>query len=292
MLSIGGSAKMTADVLLNKIFTVNSLRKAVNNKNGDLYKETINSLSISNGEIKTNLDAIKNMYKYMYKSHRNEYFYKNTLINKILLGRHSVRTSTAIRELPISNNILDLLIINGIGQVYEIKTGLDNLNRLKDQLNAYYMAFSYCNVVTDLSHLDDLKELLSDTPTGIILLTSRGTLHVEKSPSEYNDKLNSQEIFRILRKSEFENIIKKNFGYLPKVGQSKYYQECFELFKTIEVKQTQKFMLDELKKRTSINQENYSYFKDIPKELKALVYFSDYKIKEYNVLQEFLNTKY
>lgn len=32
MLSIGGSAKMTADVLLNKIFTVNSLRKAVNNK--------------------------------------------------------------------------------------------------------------------------------------------------------------------------------------------------------------------------------------------------------------------
>lgn len=283
---------MTTDVLLNKIFTVNSLRKAINNKNSDLYKKTIDSLNINSSEIVTNLDAIKNMYQYMYKFHRNEYFYKNTLINKILLGRHSVRTSTAIRELPISNNILDLLIINGIGQVYEIKTGLDNLNRLKDQLNAYYKAFSYCNVVTDLSHLDDLKKMLSDTPTGIILLTNRGTLHVEKEPSEYNDKLNSLEMFKILRKGEFEHILTENFGQLPKVGQSKYYQECFNLFETIDVKYAQKFMLNELKKRSSINQENYDYFKDIPKELKTLVYFSNYKLKEYNVLKEFLNTKY
>lgn len=283
---------MTTDILLNKIFTVNSLKKIINNKNNELYKMTVESLNLNVDKISTNLDALKKIYEYMNKFHRNEYFYKNTLINKILLGRHSVRTSTAIRELPISNNILDLLMINGVGQVYEIKTGLDNLNRLQDQLDSYYKVFSYCNVVTDSSHLESVKAIVDSTPTGIILLTKRGTLHIEKEVCQYDNELNSKEMFKVLRKGEFENIIKRRFGYLPNVGQSKYYDECFNLFDSIEIKEAQSLMLKELKMRSFINKANYDYFLNIPKELKALVYFSNYGIKEYNELGKFLNSKY
>lgn len=282
---------MTTDVLLNKFFTVNSLNKFIKNNNIDLYKK-VTKLFLNDDKVDTNLDAIKKMYSYMSKKHRNEYFYKNTLINKILLGKHSVRTSTAIRELPINNNILDLLIINGIGQVYEIKTGLDNLNRLNSQLEAYYTVFSYCNVVTDVTHLQEIKDRLDGTPTGIIVLTQRGTLHVEKKAINCDDYLNSKAIFNVLRKYEFENILKKVYGYLPQTTQSKYYDACFNLFEQIEVKRAQNIMLKELKKRSSINESNYQNFQSIPKEIKSLVYFSDYKDKEFDSLNRFLNMKY
>lgn len=283
---------MTTENMINKMFTVNSLKKIIGEQNNRIYKRTVSSVIEPKNEVSTNLDALKIVYKYMSKNHRNEYFYKNTLINKILLGRHSVRTSTAIRELPILNNILDLLIINGIGQVYEIKTGLDNLLRLQDQLNAYYMVFSYCNVVTDVSHLSAVKELLAKTPTGIILLTNRGTLHVEKEAVEFNDKLNSKTIFKVLRKYEFENILISEYGKLPETTQSKYYDACFELFERINIKKSQEYMLKELKKRNPIDETNYKQFKNVPKEIKSLVYFSDYKNKEYNELNEFLESKY
>lgn len=57
--------------------------------------------------------------------HRNEYVYKNVLLNRIVMGRHSTRTSTAFTEVPIGDSIADFLIINGKATVYEIKTDLE-----------------------------------------------------------------------------------------------------------------------------------------------------------------------
>ncbi|MFC6177383.1 sce7726 family protein [Companilactobacillus huachuanensis] len=283
---------MTTATLINKMFTVNSLKRIISNPNNRTYSKTVNTVIGNQDSVDTNLDALKKVYKYMSKNHRNEYFYKNTLVNKILLGKHSVRTSTAIRELPILNNILDLLIINGTGQVYEIKTGLDNLMRLNDQLSAYYMVFSYCNVVTDMTHLQAIKEMLQGTPTGIILLTDRGTLHVEKKSEEYNDRLDNKTIFNVLRKYEFENIISSEYGFLPDTTQSKYYDACFEIFEKMDVKKSQKYMLKELKNRSYINKNNYGQFNRVPAEIKSLVYFSDYSEIEYRNLNSFLNNKY
>lgn len=124
----------------------------------------------------------------MAKKHRNEYLYKNALLNKILSGRHSLTTSTAIRELPVAGNILDFLIINGIGQVYEIKTELDNLRRLKNQIAAYYQAFSFCNVVTNEEKVAEIEKLI-DQDTGIIVLTKRNTLHVVRGPLQHDADL-------------------------------------------------------------------------------------------------------
>ncbi|TGD22724.1 hypothetical protein EGT49_08055 [Companilactobacillus suantsaicola] len=282
---------MTTDVILNKVFTVNYLKKLINDQGFGLYQDVVDSL-ISEQKVDNNLDAFVALYKYMFKNHRNEFFYKNTLIKKILLGIHSVNTTTALREIPISENILDLLLINGVGRVYEIKTELDNLTRLPQQLEAYYQAFSYVNVVTDESHFKDVSKLLEDKPTGIILLTKRGSLHVEKKALEYNGVLNSRVLFNILRKYEFENITNEVFGQLPQVNQSKYYDACFEMLSKLDVKEFQWYVLRELKKRSNINSQNLSAFETIPKEIKSLVYFSKYRPTDFEKLQKFLETDY
>ena len=54
------------------------------------------------------IQKMKSLYNYLKKSYRNEYFYKNTMLNKLLLGRHSVNTTTALSEMPIGKVLLIL----------------------------------------------------------------------------------------------------------------------------------------------------------------------------------------
>lgn len=281
---------MNISILLNKLFTVNSLDKIISGQNLVTYKNTLHELINDSKEL-SNVQAFNRIYTYMSKNHRNEYFYKNTLLNKILLGRHSIHTSTAIRELPVNGNILDFLIINGIGQVYEIKTEFDNLQRLKDQIDAYYTAFSYCNVVTDVSHLDEVRNFIHQSEVGIIVLTKRNTLHEERKAVQFDGNLSYKSMFKILRKYEFQNILEQHFGYLPDANAFEYYDACFRMFKEIDIKQAQHAMMMQLKKRSKINNREAQYFDKVPSELKSLVYFSNYNKSDFELLNDFLDKR-
>ena len=41
---------------------------------------------------------------YLGRNYRNEYVAKNTIINNILLGRHSVNTATMLNELKVAGS--------------------------------------------------------------------------------------------------------------------------------------------------------------------------------------------
>ncbi|GAJ26815.1 hypothetical protein JCM15457_1765 [Liquorilactobacillus sucicola DSM 21376 = JCM 15457] len=278
---------MNVNVLLNELFTVNSLKKILTNKNYTTFQKTAHKIvEINNGM--TNFEILSAIYKFMSKKHRNEYFYKNTLFNKILLGQHSVNTTTAIRELPVAGNILDFLIVNGSGQVYEIKTELDNLKRLEGQINAYYKAFSFCNIVTNEDDIEGTMSHVSRPEVGIIVLTKRNTLHVEREPVKYDGGLEYEAMFKILRKYEFEDILKTHFGELPKANSFEYYTVCFDMFKKIEITLAQSYMLKQLKKRYTITKNQVHEFNKVPMELKSLVYFSEYKKRDFEQLNHFL----
>lgn len=80
----------------------------------------------------------------MKTDYRNEYYYKNTLLNKLLIGKHSVNTTSALTEVNINKSKADFVLINGKAVVYEIKTELDNLDRLECQIMDYYTRFESC----------------------------------------------------------------------------------------------------------------------------------------------------
>jgi len=93
-------------------------------------------------------------------------------------------------------------------------------------------------------------------------------------------------IFKILRKGEYENIIEKHFNSLPDVSQFEYYDVCKLLTKKIPLEQFYSDFLMELKKRNSIDKD---LFADVPYELKFLVYFMNFKPKDFKALKQFLN---
>jgi len=234
--------------------------------------------------------VIKEIYKVLLRKYRNEYVYKNTLLNKLLLGRHSIRTTTALTEVTIGKSKADFILINGSATVYEIKTDLDSLVRLKGQLENYYKAFSKVYVITGELHYEKVNELLEDSNVGICLLTNRNTISEKKKAVVDYGKLDYETMFRILRKDEYEEVIFNKYKELPKTSQVKYYRECFSWFQKIEIKEAYERMLKVLKKRNKVKIDD---FKDrVPKELSSLVYFSSFKKEDYTVLEEYLEKDY
>ena len=103
------------NLILNRLFTQNVFLGMIQSSasNNTTYGAVIKRF-IDEPEDKNNGALISEIYRFMSKSYRNEYFYQNTLLNKLLLGRHSVNTTTALTQIPISKSKAD---VNGTVEV-------------------------------------------------------------------------------------------------------------------------------------------------------------------------------
>ena len=220
--------------LINRFFSRNTIKNLVQNKKDPVFERVSQHYKLEN-----NLSTIQNVYNKLSRSYRNEYFYKNTLLNKRLLGIHSVNTTTALTEIPVGRAKPDFILINGKAVVYEIKTELDNFDRLENQINEYYKAFNHVAILTYEKNIEMAKRKIDE----------------------------------------------KHFGSLPQVSQFDYYDVCRQLTEDIRLEQFYSDFLIELKKRNPINKE---LFAAVPYELKFLVYFMNFKPKDYDALAQFL----
>ena len=147
--------------ILNKVFTKNTLNKWISLEKSDIYAITIKRF-VKDAEGKTNKELISDIYTKMKTDYRNEYYYKNTLLNKLLIGKHSVNTTSALTEVNINKSKADFVLINGKAVVYEIKTELDNLDRLECQIMDYYKAFNHVAVLTYEKNLKNVENIINN----------------------------------------------------------------------------------------------------------------------------------
>ena len=271
--------------MLNRLFSNSTLRNLLRYGYDEAYKEVI-ARYFPHAVLNSNQEVFASSYEMLGTSYRNEYYYKNTVINKILLGRHSLNTTTAISELPIAGSKADLIMINGSATVYEIKTELDTLERLDSQVRDYYKAFDKVCVVTSEKHYEKLECLFSDSNVGISVLTRQNTISPRKPALSDPSFLETETMFGILRKQEYESVLLKHFGWLPDVVPVRYYRECKAMFGQLNPHQAYEHMLGELRLR---NQTDSHAFKSlVPYELKSLVYFSSFNNDDYAELNAFL----
>lgn len=279
---------MNNNLVLNRFFTQYIFSDLISHSINNTYCSVVQQY-LKGEQTENNGEVIRKIYKYMSKNYRNEYFYQNTLFNKLLLGRHSLNTTTALTQIPVGKSKADFILINGKAVVYEIKTELDSFDRLETQINDYYKAFDHVCVVTCENNFEKLSRLLTDTPVGICVLSNRNTLQFPKQPEMNDESLTHEALFKVLHKKEFEEIIKIYFGSLPNTTQVFYYDECYRLFVSIPMSVLYSMVLVQLKKRNCIIKEHYQ---NVPYELKSLLYFYNAKEKDYLNLAHFLNEKY
>lgn len=277
------------NIILKRLFTQNVFFNTIHNDNNATYGTVIQRY-VDDPEDKDNGTLISEVYKFMSNEYRNEYFYQNTLLNKLLLGIHSINTTTALTQIPIIKSKADLILINGKAIVYEIKTELDTYDRLGTQLRDYYKAFNHVCVVTSESHYERAADILTDTPVGIYVLTKQNTISrkLKKEPIENNSSLDYTAIFKILHKREHEKILLEYYGELPTATPAFYYGECLKQFSQIPILEAYDMALKQLKERNKIL---ISEFEKVPYELKSLIYFSKLSESDWKAVDNFLNKK-
>lgn len=280
---------MANDLILNRFFTRNTFHSMIAGNTNNLYRATIQHCGIDS-DGKSNQSVIHEIYSYLAHYYRNEYYYKNTLLNILLLGRHKPTTTTALTEIPVGTAKADFVLINGKAVVYEIKTELDNLDRLEHQINEYYKAFRYVVVVTYPENFETVKRFLTNHCVGIYVITKEGTISKKqvREPMEYVEFLDKSTIFPIMRKSEFEQSIQRGGFDLPSTTAFKYYRACNQLFDEIYTNiQAQRQLEIALKSRIKVDAV---MFRTIPYELRFIAYFSDMSQNDYVSAATFLET--
>ena len=126
---------------------------------------------------------------------------------------------------------------------------------------------------------------------GIYCLSEREVIFSKanmREPKPFNDYLYHSCLFKLLRKSEYENITLQAFGNLPQVAPVFNFRACLDLFKKLPIKEAQEKTFIELKKRNKISK---NIFDRIQPELKSTVYFAvlSQKLPQ---LEQFLKSKY
>lgn len=216
--------------------------------------------------IYTYFDYITFTYNELVKEYRNEYVYKNIFINDLLINTYGVENTIAISEFRVGNSIADLVLFNGTSKAFEIKTEFDSDRRLKGQLSDYRKVFSECYIVTDEKLISKYTD--EDESLGIISLKKRSgsiTMFEVRKAKEKNT-VDAETLMGIVRTSEYKNIIKQYYGYLPEMSSFNMFEKCKSLMKEIPDESLRNLFLCEMKKRKSVTVsiENYS------KELRQL----------------------
>jgi hypothetical protein len=213
-------------------------------------------------------EIFEDLYWLLWNHYRCEYIYKNALVSKILLGRHSLNTSTALTEFRAGKSKADLVIVNGTSSVYEIKTELDSLDRLKGQIASYFRVFDKVYVVTHESHIAKVKREI-DPSVGLLLLTDRYSLKTIREAASNAANVDPSSIFSCLRQNEYCRIVNAEFGYVPDVPNTLIYTECKKLFTTLPPNIAHQRMIEVLRKRT-YSPAFQDFLSEVPKSLKLL----------------------
>jgi hypothetical protein len=213
-------------------------------------------------------DFFDHVYSLLFRTYRNEYIYKNVIAQKILLGVHSLTTTCMLTEFRAGDCKADTVLLNGTSTVYEIKSAYDSIERLSRQIAAYRKVFDKINVITSDSQTEKVAGTVGDD-IGLLVLTDRNTIRTVRKPASLKHSVQPEVIFDSLRSSEYEQIVKTHFDAIPAVSNTRMYQACRELFRTLSPETAHDAMVTVLKQRGS-SRRLHEFIASVPPSLKAL----------------------
>lgn len=166
----------------------------------DLHDTANSSLTVEN--------VIDDVFARMWKAYRNEYVFKNRLIETVFLKKYLKTDATILTELRVGRSVADAVLVNGLSTCFEIKTDYDSLSRLPEQVTSYRKLFDRIVVVSTESHQQSLIDQLP-SDIGLSLLTNKGALIVIRKPEDHSaEKIDISTLTSTLRLNELKVLTK------------------------------------------------------------------------------------
>lgn len=255
--------------LASQIFRRSIFEDIIYKIDNSVWKSIINSQISSELKGLSLHQAFDSLYNIANKGYRNEYIFKNTIANKLIKGRHKLSNVTYVNEFRVLDSICDVAIFNGTSTAYEIKTELDNFDRLKSQLSDYKKVFDKINIVTVDSKVKELEDIIPEG-IGIIQLTKNNILRTIKEPSSNLESLSQEAMLSCLRPTEILLMMNELFDYSPSISPKQTKQECIHLFKSLDITRSHESFVKTLRRRSLTNKEKELIYQ-LPTSLLALI---------------------
>lgn len=199
---------------------------------------------------------------------RHECIYKAAIVNRRLLGTHSLRTALMLSEVRVGSAIADLVLLNGTSTAFEIKSERDKLAKLRHQVRAYREVFANVCVVLGPDHVGSaMVELPVDV--GVYTLDRRLRLSQVRSEVENTSHLSPSTMLSVLRKREVELLLNALGLEVPTGPNTRFMTECREQVIGVAGAKVHSAMIDVLK-RTRIQRRSEDYVAALPHALKSL----------------------
>jgi hypothetical protein len=273
---------------LSQIFTPANFKRVI--KSEDYFDiESRIKTHVNNFETRSYSDLLEFAYKKLELNYRNEYIYKNALINEKLIKSYGLKDTTVLNEFKISQSIADFVLLNGEVKVFEIKTDLDSFEKLSKQIEDYQKFANKIYIVVSSKNIIKIADVYKNTSIGIIEYTNKKKLTTIKEAENNISNFDYEVIFKTLRKQEYLDIIFNYFGFVPDVPNTKIFKKCFEMAKEIDIVEFQKLVYKKIKQR-KLKCPDILDSEQIPNELKHICYTLNLSVTEYNKLFKFLNT--
>jgi len=185
------------------------------------------------------------------REHRHEYVYKAALVEKVLLGRHSLATASMMTEFRVGRCKADAVVLNGTGNAYEIKSERDSLHRLQGQVDAYSRVFGTVNVIVGENHLRSVEAAVP-RHVGIRVLTRRYQISEHREADDDPGRTKTAAIFEAINQREATRILRKADRPPPDVPNTERYEVLRKLFLTLDREFAHQAMVDCLKQTRSL----------------------------------------
>ncbi|MEO5858922.1 MAG: MmcB family DNA repair protein [Pyrinomonadaceae bacterium] len=229
-------------------------------------------------------------YRRLQLEYRNEYVFKNTLLHEQLLQKYKLSSTVVLDEFKIAASKADFILLNGEIRVFEVKTDLDNFDKLDKQIADYRRFASKIYLVVTERLADRVSQRLLQSSVGIIIYSDSGHLITKKVAEQDDSSLDHSVIFKVLRKAEYLELISKHFGRVPNVPNTRVFSECLTLARELPVITLQNDVRQILRRR-NIRCPELLISKRTPTSLKHLCYRMNLTFSQYQDLFRILDTK-
>lgn len=222
------------------------------------------------------------------RGNRYEYVYKAAVTQKVLLGTHSLRTSSMLNEFRAGSSVADVVILNRTSTVYEIKSERDSLKRLEQQIHSCSQVFATINVIVGENHL---SEVIKSVPeyVGILLLTDRYHIRQIRPAIDDASRTVPEKIFDSITLRESKIILQDQQMPIPDVSNAYRYLAWREEFAKLDPVIAHSAMVRTLKKTRNLEPLE-SMLRHVPKSLYFSVLSLRLKFSQRNQLVTALQT--
>jgi hypothetical protein len=264
---------------INRIFSAAVIRELAASQKSSYLKSIESDLQGAGLYEATVRDAFAWAQKRLADDYRSEYFYKSTLVEKIVRGTHSPNTMAVYSEFKIGLSRADLVLVNGDAVVYEIKTEMDDLTKAEKQVSEYFSCFKKIVFVVGEKHID---AVLASLPwqVGVSSISARRRVKVVREAVGRSDLLNARSLFSCMHRVEYEKLL-DDFS-MPHFDRSSY-GKILEFVDAMPIDDLHAHFVKILRQR-KLSVKRVKDMRLLPPSLWAAAYSHKLKVSEWNGL--------